>query len=54
MPQGNNEKVQTYCLTTLSYVSTDLTTNLIRRINALTGDVTARIKAIIVAAGTSN
>lgn len=54
MPQGNNEKVQTYALNTLLYVSLDVTTNIIRRLNALTGDMTARLKSIIVSAGSSN
>lgn len=56
MPQGVNEKVQIYAVGTL-YVgtsSTDLTTNLIRRLKELTGDMTARLKSIIVSAGTSN
>lgn len=56
MAQGIDGKVQVY-LATVVYVgtaSTDLTTNWIRRMNALTGDLTARLKAIIVSAGTKN
>lgn len=56
MPQENNGRLQTY-LTTVVYVgtaSTDLTTNIIRRLAALTGEMTARFKAMIVSAGTSN
>jgi len=56
MAQGNNEKLQIYATDTL-YVgtaSTDLTTNIIRRLNALTGDMTARLKAMIVSAGSKN
>ncbi len=34
--------------------SNDMTTNLVRRMAALTGDVTARMKAIIVSSGTKN
>lgn len=33
--------------------STDLTTNLVRKLNAGTGEMTARLKALIVAAGGS-
>lgn len=49
-------KVQTYLTNTVfpASASSDLTTNLIRRLKALTGDMTARLKAIIVSAGTSN
>ena len=56
MPQAINEKLQVYFKGVL-YVGTassDMTTNLVRRIAALTGDVTARVKAIIVSAGTKN
>lgn len=56
MPQGNNEMVQTL-LVTVTYVgtaSTDVTTNIVRRLKELTGEMTARLKSIIVAAGTSN
>lgn len=56
MPKGNNGNLQVYFATVL-YVgtsSTDLTTNLIRRLAALTGDMTARLKAIIVTAGDKN
>jgi hypothetical protein len=34
--------------------STDVTTNIIRRLKELTGDMTARLKSIFVSAGTSN
>lgn len=56
MPQGNNEKVQVLLVGTtyLGQASTDLTTNICRRLRELTGDMTARLKAIIVAAGSSN
>lgn len=56
MPQGNNGKLQVYFATVL-YVGTsslDLTTNIMRRLAALTGDMTARLKAMIVTAGDKN
>lgn len=56
MPEENNSKLQTY-LTNTVYVgtaSTDVTTNIIRRLKQLTGEMTARFKAMIVSAGTSN
>lgn len=57
MPQQeNNSKLEVYFQNVL-YVGTaslDVTTNLTRRMAALTGDATARLKAIIVAAGGSN
>lgn len=56
MPQGNNEKLQVYFATVL-YVgtaSTDVTTSIMRRLAALTGDMTARLKAMIVTAGSKN
>jgi hypothetical protein len=51
-----NEKVQTYLTVTVypGTASTDVTFNIIRRLKELTGDMTARLKAIIVSAGTSN
>lgn len=49
-----NSQVQTYALNTLLYVSTDVTTNITRRMNALTGDMTTRLKSIIVSAGSKN
>lgn len=55
-PQACNEKVQTY-LKGLYPLPTapDLTSNWIRRMNQLTQkEMTARFKAVIVAAGTSN
>jgi hypothetical protein len=56
MAQGVNEKVQVYLIGTVfvGTNSTDLTTNWIRQMKALTGNMTARMKAIIVSAGTSN
>lgn len=56
MPQGDDEKIQTYLTNTVypGTASTDLTTNLIRRLKQLTGDMTARLKAIVVSSGTSN
>lgn len=56
MAQHENDKIQKY-LTGTVYVGTassDLTTNLIRRLKELSGDMTARLKAIIVSSGTSN
>lgn len=56
MPNGNASKLQNY-LTQTVYVgtaSTDTTTNIIRRLKALTGEMTARLKAMIVSAGGSN
>lgn len=56
MPQENNGLLQTY-LTNVVYVasaSADLTTNIVRRLRELTGDMTARLKAMIVSAGGSN
>jgi hypothetical protein len=56
MPQECNAKMQIYFDQVL-YVGTDsadLTTNLVRRLKELTGEMTARFKAIIVAAGSSN
>ena len=56
MPQENNSKMQVYFATVL-YIgtsSTDLTTNIVRRLAALTGEMTARLKSIIVSAGSSN
>lgn len=56
MPEGDNEKAQTYLTNTVyaGTASTDLTTNLIRRLKELTGDMTARVKSIISSSGTSN
>lgn len=53
MPQGINEKVQTYLTVTVypGAASVDHTTNLIRRLKELTGSMEARWKAIIAAAG---
>lgn len=56
MPQGNNEKLQVYLVGTV-YVatpSTDLTTMIVRRLGELTGDMTARFKAMILSAGSKN
>jgi hypothetical protein len=57
MPQQeNNSKMEVYFQTVL-YVgsaSLDVTTNITRRMAALTGDATARLKAIIVSAGGKN
>lgn len=56
MPQEVNAKVQTLLVGT-TYAGTasgDLTTNTIRRLKELTGEMTARFKAIVAAAGTSN
>lgn len=57
MPQQDTEgKLENYFQTVL-YIGTaslDVTTNITRRMAALTGDATARLKAIIVAAGGSN
>ena len=56
MPQGNNEKLQIYLVGTV-YVgtaSTDLTTNIVRRLAALTGEMTARLLGMIVSAGSKN
>lgn len=56
MAQGNNEKMQIYFVGTL-YVGTaskDVTTSIVRRLAALTGDMTARLKSIIVSAGSKN
>jgi hypothetical protein len=54
--RGINEHLQIYFKTVLypAGTSNDLTTSLMRRVSALTGDVTARIKAIIVSSGTKN
>ncbi len=55
-PQGVNEYLWIYLHDTV-YVATpsnDLTTLIVRRLAALTGDMTARFKAMIVSAGTSN
>lgn len=52
----NEGKMQTY-LSTVVYVgsaSTDLTTNIVRRLLQLSGEMTARLKAMIVSSGTSN
>lgn len=54
MAADQDSQVQTYCKNTLLYVSADVTTNIMRRLAALTGDMTARLKAIIVAAGSKN
>lgn len=56
MPQDNNSQLQVY-LTTVVYIgtaSTDLTTNIVRRLKELTGEMTARLKSMIVSAGGSN
>lgn len=56
MAQGNNEKSQVYFATVL-YVgtsSTDVTTSFVRRMAALTGDMTARLKSILLSAGSPN
>lgn len=53
MPQEHNSKMGTY-LTNTIYVgtaSTDLTTNIARRLKELTGEMTARFKAIVASAG---
>lgn len=53
MPQGINEKTEAYLVGTV-YVgtaSTDLTTNLVRRLKELTGQMEARWKSIIASAG---
>lgn len=49
----NNGKLQNHLVGTVfaGTASTDLTTNVVRRIAALTGEVTARLKAMLVAAG---
>lgn len=56
MPQENNGFLQTYLTNTvfIATASLDLTTNVIRRLGQLTGDMTARLKAMIVSSGTSN
>lgn len=56
MPQENNSKLQTYLVGTVfvGTASTDLTTNIVRRLLQLTGEMTARLKAMIVSSGTSN
>lgn len=56
MPQEVNAVVQTFLKVTvyLGVSSDDATTTLIRRLNELSGDMTARWKAVIAAAGTSN
>ena len=56
MAQEVNSTVMIY-LATVVYVatpSTDLTTMLVRRIAELTGEVTGRVKSVIVSAGASN
>lgn len=56
MPKDNNSLLQIYLVGTV-YVgdaSTDLTTNIMRRLRELTGEMTARFKAMIVSAGSSN
>jgi hypothetical protein len=56
MPKGNNGTLQVY-LTGTVYVgtaSTDLTTNIMRRLKELSGDMTARLKAMIVSGGDKN
>lgn len=59
MPQGNNAKLSTYLQGV--YVASlpgrlpiDLTTLVTRRLKELTGDMTARLKAMIVSAGSKN
>jgi hypothetical protein len=56
MAQENNSLLQTYLVGTvyLGSASTDLTTNMIRRLLELTGEMTARLKAMVVSAGGSN
>lgn len=55
MAKDDNAKVQEYLNETVyADASKDLTTNIIRRLKQLTGDMTARFKAIISSAGTSN
>lgn len=56
MPQSDNELLQVYAVGTLfvGTSSSDLTTNILRRLAALTGEMTARFKAMIVSAGGSN
>jgi hypothetical protein len=54
--QGINECVQIYLVGTVfvGQASADLTTNIIRELNLMTGDMTARLKALIVSSGTKN
>lgn len=52
-PQASDEKMQIYFKGTLVYTSNDVTVNLLRRLAALTGDMTARFKAILSASGAS-
>jgi hypothetical protein len=54
MAADQDSQVQTYCKNTLLYVSADVTTNIVRRIVALTGDWTKALKTIILAAGSKN
>lgn len=56
MSQSNDEKVQNYLTQTVfaGTASPDLTTNIIRRLLATTGDMAARFIAIILAAGGKN
>lgn len=54
--KGNEAKVQEYLNETVypGTASTDVTTNIVRRLAALTGDATARFITIIKAAGGNN
>ena len=56
MPQDCNDKMAVYFDQVLypGTDSIDLTTNLLRRLKALSGEMTARFKQVIVAAGSSN
>lgn len=53
MPQEHNAKLETYLTNTVyaGSASTDLTTNIARRLKELTGDMTARLKSLIASAG---
>lgn len=55
-PRDQNSLVQVYLVGTVyaGTASTDLTTNLTRRLAALSGDMTARLQSIIVSAGSKN
>lgn len=56
MAQHNDEKVQGLLVNTtfVGTSSTDLTTNIVRRLAQLTGDMAARLLSIIVTAGGKN
>lgn len=56
MPKGCNENTHGYLINTVyaGVASTDLTSNIIRRLKQLSGEMTARLKAIFSSAGSPN